>query len=215
MLSPSDKEYIQTKKIKQGLSSLKQDFFEIALWISKEFNVKVINVFLDDVNTNHSKRPRLYVILENTSDYNKFYRSPFIHDSKKTKRILNHFLNIYNASPLINERDLFISFGDFEKIAIDECVLKISTNEIEAIKNIIGRLTTNFSSYITIFFYEERHIKTENVEEIKEVVRKGYYEVLKKHDEFDYLTVDKLNINLDSKENFDNNFQSSWFYYYR
>ncbi|MDI7226906.1 hypothetical protein QMM92_19725, partial [Leptospira santarosai] len=75
MLSPSDKEYIQTKKIKQGLSSLKQDFFEIALWISKEFNVKVINVFLDDVNTNHSKRPRLYVILENTSDYNKFYRS--------------------------------------------------------------------------------------------------------------------------------------------
>jgi hypothetical protein len=42
-----------------------------------------------------------------------------------------------------------------------------------------------------------------------------YFVLAKKHDEFDYLAREKFFIAVDSKEDFDSNYSSNWYYYFR
>ena len=42
-----------------------------------------------------------------------------------------------------------------------------------------------------------------------------YFELLKEYDEFEYFKQDSFLIYLDSKENFDNNYEGDWHYYYK
>ena len=41
-----------------------------------------------------------------------------------------------------------------------------------------------------------------------------YLDLLNRYDEFGFFTKENFHIKLDSKENFDNNFNSNWYYYY-
>ena len=40
-------------------------------------------------------------------------------------------------------------------------------------------------------------------------------DLLKKYDEFDFAKKDKFRVLIDSKENLENNYLSSWYYYYK
>ena len=42
-----------------------------------------------------------------------------------------------------------------------------------------------------------------------------YFEILRPYDEFDYLSGDDFAVNFDSKQNFDENYESNWYYYYK
>ena len=42
-----------------------------------------------------------------------------------------------------------------------------------------------------------------------------YYQILETHDEFGYFKKDGFYFELDSKENFDQNYESNWYYYYK
>ena len=44
---------------------------------------------------------------------------------------------------------------------------------------------------------------------------KAYFKLLEPYDEFSYFKQDQFKIGLDSKENFDQNYQSNWQYYYK
>lgn len=50
---------------------------------------------------------------------------------------------------------------------------------------------------------------------MREKLTEEYYNLLKLYDEFDYIRKDNYSINIDSKQNFDNNYQSNWYYYYK
>ena len=42
-----------------------------------------------------------------------------------------------------------------------------------------------------------------------------YFEILKAYDEFGYLVEKDFAVNFDSKQNFDDNYESNWYYYYK
>lgn len=42
-----------------------------------------------------------------------------------------------------------------------------------------------------------------------------YFEIAKRHDEFGYLARSEIAIQVDSKQNFDTNFSSNWYYYFK
>jgi hypothetical protein len=42
-----------------------------------------------------------------------------------------------------------------------------------------------------------------------------YFEILNVYDKFGYFKRDTFEIDLDSKENFDKNYNGSWWYYYK
>ena len=41
-----------------------------------------------------------------------------------------------------------------------------------------------------------------------------YLDLLNRYDEFGFFTKENFHVEIDSKENFDNNFNSNWYYYY-
>lgn len=57
MIIPSDKEYIETKKIILGTDKIKPEFIALAKWIDKTFDVKTINIIYD---TLYDGKPGLF-----------------------------------------------------------------------------------------------------------------------------------------------------------
>ena len=68
---------------------------------------------------------------------------------------------------------------------------------------------------MTFFFYTDEQVKQIKSTDYAKHLAAKYFEHLKKYDQFDYFQLDTFEVKTDSKENFDNNYESSWFYYYK
>jgi hypothetical protein len=230
MIVPSDKDYKETKLIKQGKKELKTPFKELAEWINNKFEVKVINIYYDLINTQN--RPRLNIIFEFPNDEIKFRTQPYgNYDSGKQKAIADKFkelielINISNKG-IFNDPvqkyktdNLWIIFSSFEPIAkieaneliphekINELKIKINSKEL-------WEISRCFSS-TTFFFYTDKQVRENTSNGMSQILTVEYYNLLKAYDEFDYIKIEYYSVYLDSKENFDNNYESNWYYYYK
>lgn len=69
MITTSDKEYIQTKRIILGTNKIKDKFIPLAEWIDKTYDVKTINIIYD---IQDNKTPRIQTCFEYESEMKKF-----------------------------------------------------------------------------------------------------------------------------------------------
>jgi hypothetical protein len=67
----------------------------------------------------------------------------------------------------------------------------------------------------TFFFYTDDQVNRYSNNEVKASLNNKCFELLKKHDEFDYFKKEEFSIQLDSKENFERFYKGNWFYYDR
>ena len=67
----------------------------------------------------------------------------------------------------------------------------------------------------TFFFYTDKQLEQYLTDGTTEFLKKKYLDLLKKYDEFGYFNESIDFLNFDSKENFDQTYQSNWFYYSR
>ena len=218
MISPSDIEYKLTKEIKKGLSKLESPFDLLADWINEKFNVRPLNIIYDLLP--HDNRPRLQVIFDNQSDSVLFAgKNGLFPDRLKESQILDRFKTIIADSPGYKIDNIFIVFSSFEDVAKQEVNSMVSSSEISLIKEKIDfeiwEIYKEFYSVVFFFFTNQQLDKYSNDGVTKNKLKDLYFDTLKKHDEFDYLNKKDFEIQLDSKENFDNNYQSNWFYYSR
>ncbi len=72
MTMSSDKDYKETKLIKQGKQKIEPDFVGLADWINNTYKVIVINIFYDTIQ-GIKNRPRLSIIFEYHQAHNSFY----------------------------------------------------------------------------------------------------------------------------------------------
>ena len=72
-----------------------------------------------------------------------------------------------------------------------------------------------FSSRATFFLHTDELLKLYENSSIKKEWADKYFEVLNVYNEFGYFKRDTFEIFLDSKENFDKNYEGRWFYYYK
>jgi len=235
MIVPSDKDYKETKLIKQGKRKLNPDFVGLADWINEKFNVVVINIFYDTIE-NKEKRPRLSIIFEYQNDELKFREGNFgNYDKKKQKIIANKFKEIVNLENKIksiltklfhvtsdlkyNTDNIFVVFTSFEPIAKDEANSSIPKAEIERLKKKLNcsDLWEIYRQYFktTFFFHTDKQIQYYSNKGKKEEFSEIYFILLKKYDEFGYFDLESFSVEFDSKENFDKNYESNWFYYSR
>jgi hypothetical protein len=236
MIASSNKDYLETKLIKQGKRKLNPDFVGLAEWINEKFNVGVINIYYDTID-DKEKRPRLCIILEYHNDELKFRNGGNLgnYNNKKQKIIADKFKEIVNHETNIksiwtklfhlttdlkyNTDNIFVVFASFEPIAKDEANSSIPKAEIEKLKKELNcsdlwEIYRQF--YRTIFFFHtDKQVQDYLKKGKKEEFSKIYFNLLKKYDEFDYFDFENFSIEFDSKENFDKNYESSWFYYSR
>jgi hypothetical protein len=64
-------------------------------------------------------------------------------------------------------------------------------------------------------FYTDAQANAYAAEGKREEYARKYFEMLKPYDEFGYLSEDTFVVHFDSKQNFDENYQSNWYYYYK
>ena len=117
----------------------------------------------------------------------------------------------------MNTDRLLVIFTGFDRTAIEEANHKIHQNEIDNLKQELAsknvwEIYREFAT-TTYFFYTDKQIDDYKTDGTTEIMSKQYLDILKKYDEFDYIKSDTYCLGFDSKENFDTNFKSNWFWY--
>ena len=78
----------------------------------------------------------------------------------------------------------------------------------------VWELITIFSSTV-VFYYQDAQIRENEASGVSVSILEQYYRILKKYDELDYYTPENFNLKFDSKQNVDQNYEGSLFYYSR
>lgn len=234
MILPSDKEYTQTKRIILGIEKMKAEFKPLAEWIDETYNVKAVNIIYDTLN----KRPRIQICFEFEEEKNKFLTEDFSYfDKTKQKAIGEKFAEIIKQQGLYKSNnaiskifslnnngvyltdDVFVIYGAFEPIAKIEATYKITkelTDKFIASFHNKDIWTISIGFTIpTFFMFTDEKVKKYDRPEVKELWAKKYYEFIKPFDEFNYFKKENIQVLIDSKENFDTNYESNWYYYYK
>ncbi len=235
MIVPSDKDYQETKLIKQGKASLNPDFQSLANWIDKNYKVNVLNIYYDITTGAYNKPfPRLSIIFEHLEDELKF-RDGYLGNfhSDKQKIIATKFDELINGIKQTGsfwsfiKRDkkkydvqgLLVIFDAFQPIARDEVNEAIPKSEIDALKTRLNNSDiweiSRFGSSVTFFFYTDKQATAAKASGYDKELAEKYFDILKKYDEFNYFNRQEFLVSVDSKENFDKNFESNWYYYYK
>ncbi|MBN1532036.1 MAG: hypothetical protein JXA20_05185 [Spirochaetes bacterium] len=217
MIKHTDKEYIETKRIKQNRAAMNPRFTALASWIQKEYDAAPLNIHYDTIADN---RPRLSIIFEYRDDELKF-RDGYLGNfhSEKQKAVSDTFNALVNRDRDYNSKNLHVIFTSFEPRAKDEANSSVPENEIKKLEKgleayHVWTIYRQFSS-TTFFLYTDAQVEEAHEKGLVAVFTDAYFNILKEYDEFDYFKRESFSIRLDSKENFDKNYRSNWFYYSR
>lgn len=220
MITPLDEDYQQTKRLQKSGAPLESPFKELAGWIAAEYGVRVLNAVYDTVDPND--RPRLSVILETQEDAMKFQHGAFGDFNKiDQKRVQGHFETILNkqGNHRFNVEGLFVIFSAFERVARIEANESVTENELKQLKVKLNNKDlweiSRLFDVVTFFFYTDAQVKHYEAAGLREAYAREYARVVQPHDEFGYLRRRGVLACFDSKENFDTNYESNWYYYYK
>jgi hypothetical protein len=219
MITPRDEDYLQTKLIKRTGASLESPFKELAAWIAAQYGVHVLNVVYDTVIPDN--RPRLSVVLESRREVGMFRNAELgNYNVTEQKRVKERFEAIVLEQHLALKVDgLFVVFVAFEPIARIEANERVTKEEIHRLKarlanDELWEISTCFDS-VTFFFYTDIQVKRAQALGMREQYAQEYASLVQRYDEFGYFKKCGVLVAFDSKENFDNNYQSNWYYYYK
>lgn len=235
MIMPSDKDYKETKQIMLGKKAMKPEFKPLAEWIDKTYGVRTINIFYDTID--QGTRPRLEICFEHPRDKALFNEPNGINfDSDKQKAIGNKFRETLKEQGRIQEgglvelfqkpatvkyktANIWVIYSDFESIARVEANESVPEEKVKALgkelnNEDIWEISRAFSG-TTIFLYTDAQVKKYRNSELHKEWSDKYFNLLNQYDEFGYFKREFFSVYLDSKENFDNNYESNWYYYYK
>jgi len=197
-----------------GKAKMNPDFKKLAEYIDQTFAVKTINIIYDTINKG---TPRLDICFEFENEYNQFY-SNYKFNSIKQKKIADKFEQLVDGEKYIT-KNAWVVFSNFEHVAKIETIDSISVKEVEEFKkqlnhNDLWTISKLFTA-TTFFLYTQEQVKLYENSPIKTEWENKYFDIVKQYDEFGYFKRESFKIYLDSKENFDTNYDSNWYYYYK
>jgi hypothetical protein len=221
---PSDPGYLRAKQAKQGLRRLPAPFDNLASQIEQRYDIRPLWLELDEL-TNPPRRQRLSVVLERTAQYGKFSRN-WNFDRDKQRAIAKMFNAVTTPGPWStllrgtskSVSDLFVCFDDFERAAKREAHDSFTPDELVRFETGLGLgdvfwTTSRFSGPPVVFVYTEDQAEELRFSDAQERWADLYFQLVKPHDEFDYLQRDEIKILVDSKAHFDRDYSSNWYYY--
>ncbi|MDB6119996.1 MAG: hypothetical protein JWO08_3777 [Verrucomicrobiaceae bacterium] len=209
MVFSSDSEYLATKRIKRGEIRLLATRQALADWISTTYQVTVLNIIQDSIDPDN--RPRLQIILEWSDD-----SQSFSYDKDKQEAVKRQCIAIAGDSAPSLQR-LLVCFSAFESVAIAEAQGKVTEEETKALQTKINHpdIWLISRSFMRVFFYTQAQVNLHQKSELAGRLTTGYWNLLACHDEFGYIKKRGFELSFDSKENFDQVYEGSWFYYFR
>lgn len=208
----TDSEFQQTKRILLGQEKISKEYAQLADYIQERFSVQVINV----ICTKREDSINLTLWFKYEKEANSFYKERFVVDFRKRNMILTQFKQIANME---NKSDsIYLSYQAFETLAKEEANNSITQREILELKeklhcNDLWEISRCLAN-VVFFLYKDKQVRQYKERGFIDIWSKMYLDLLNRYDEFGFFTKENFRIKLDSKENFDNNFNSNWYYYY-
>jgi hypothetical protein len=214
MVTYTDPGYQFAKRIKLGKEQQGPRLRCIEDRIAERFSIHplcVLYEYLDNI-----KRYRLTVVLERERDQEQFMKDRWSILPEVERSIWEI---AHGCLPDRKEDDVFLIVDAFEDIARAECTGSIPKERIEHLKEQLAFEgiweISRFGSYTTFFFQTDAQLKASIGNGLREKVQEMYYPIEKMYDEFGYLDLESQHLKFDSRENFEKNYEGSWFYYYR
>lgn len=220
MIAPSDESYLETKRIRKLGLELDGPFHELASWIGNTYSVQVANIRQDTVIPDD--RPRLEVILERSSEVDRFRDAGSINFNEEAQRqVKSEFLSLccHRGRPFHDKRRLFVVFSALEPVARWEACSKVHQSQLDQIVAELGvpdlwclRLAFD---HLLIFFYTDFQAAGHEASALRGLIESKVKNLIRPHDEFGFFRTDPVVSRVDSKENFDRVYHGSWYNYLR
>jgi hypothetical protein len=164
----------------------------------------------------------LIVIADTQGDALKFQNSSLgDYDKIVQKRVQERFETILAEQDdhRFNIDGLFVVFAAFESVARIEANESVTKNDMDQLKaklnnNDLWEISRLFDT-VTFFFYTDAQVKHYEAAGLRDAYAGEYARLVQPHDEFGYLRRRGVLAYFDSKENFDTNYESNWYYYYK
>lgn len=224
MITPSDNDFIETKAILSGSITPENDIVILKRWINKKFGIKALHIVQDHLNT--LNKPRLNVIVEKYSDVDFFRDERYNYDKKKQRLISEKFESIKDEINSVKtillkligqKRDkYFVCFSAYIPVAKCDIINSIPKQKITEF--IDGNLTPEIwkiHDTSIVFVHKESDIEPYKSSSNFQKLNKDFINMVKPFDKNKYFDENKPHFSVDLKENFDNNYESNWFYYYK
>lgn len=235
MMMPNDKTYIQARQIMLGKENIKPEFAPLAQWIDQTYGVKTVDIFYELPD---SGKPRIQVCLEFEEDMEKFLTHSISYfDTSKQEAIAQKFKAVIEQQGLSEKTGffsglwgkpksntystdhVFVTYSAFEPAAKYEAASKISRQQIEEFMASLHHKdlwTISIEFFVPVFFvFTYSQAEEYKRSETKSIWEEEFFNFIQPFDEFGYFTKENTRIIIDNKENFDDNYSSNWYYYYK
>jgi len=236
---PSDRAYLSAKRLKQGTSLLDSIYDAFVASFDDRFGFPPLAVGVDTIERpkRAGSRPRLGVVLERSSQCLSFNASPepfANYDTRKQRQVADLFVGTMRGMDLRRlfgmprrtprtypwRNEIFVVFSDFERTAKREVNDLVPRPELDDWVASLGLgeqfwCTERFAGPPIVFVHTEDQAAALMNSSMPDAWADSYFALANRHDEFGYLTRDDVAIAVDSKENFDTNYASNWYYYFK
>ena len=195
---------------------------DLKAWIENKYSISVVLLKYSTINIGpQAGRPSLNVIVETDRDYDAIHK-----DWLTLKPSVNAAISKQFAL-MIAETDSSSYSADAVHITTDnfsEEAMRISTAEfLEAeLESTVDRFAeqglwtlTAMSREIVAFFFSDNQKDAAKQNGCFELLTDHCFERIAQYDPFRYFKRPCFPIRMDSKENFDKNYQGNWYYYFK
>lgn len=223
MLFGNPKLYARARNAKLGRLSLSGPLEELRSWVNSQYSINVLDVVYDTIELGpHEGRPRLNLIIETTEDYDKLHKDIFTLKPDIRRSILNRFSRIVAASSSpaeFNTDNVHLITDDFSREAMGQAAEQFLRNAGQGVRAEFPDANlwdiSGHSALIVVFYHKDDDITRNQKNGQSDAIRRRCYDGVKPYDEFGYLTPDNFTLKFDSKQNVDENYEGSMFYYWR
>lgn len=220
--SPEHALYKLAKAEKRGETQQPGVLQEVKAWMQQKWGLTVVYIHIEE-----SAPHVLHLIFDTGKDYQRWWKiskgSLFRRSGEKLlSRKYKHLLDTTGDNAMqqkISTQKLAFPSHTFSSVAMQEAQSNIPPEQFAALRaKYMGPEVWELhfpGNDIRVFSFtdQQKAANTGNAE--YEQLVKEYYDLLKPHDEFNYFERVEMKLILDSKENFDNRYQSNWYYYYK
>lgn len=226
MYNATDAAYLQSTAIKKGEYQLHPKDQELVDWITGITGIKALNFCFETVETLMGYRVQhIRVIAERIAECRKMDGTPEY--GKIIARFQQYFdeYGTTNKDNLKNEvfpraggiyPETILSFRPLEEIELKIANEK-AMDEIVAIADHYPQvwvISINMN-WQNIFYYTDEQLMANRSNGVNEEIKSKILDILKQYDEYDYFGEHSLQVQFDSKEAFDRDYDGNWCYYYK
>ena len=223
MLFGNPQLYARARKAKLGNASRPGPLEELRVWVNSRYSINVLDVIYDSIELQPNEgRPRLNLIIETTPEYEQLHKDIFTLKPSIKRSILKRFSRIVSASSesaKFSTSNVHLITDDFSREAMGQAAEQFLRNDGQAVlaKFPDAHLwdISGFSTLIVVFYLKDDDIARNQKNGMSNAIRQVCYDGVKPYDEFGYFTPDNFSLKFDSKQNVDENYEGSMFYYWR